>query len=77
MRAAHTESLAIPPNFQSRFGTAYLNELQAWIASIVLGEEPDGPSAWDGYAAAAVCEAGVASLESGRPVDVKLHERSL
>ena len=26
--------------------------------------------AWDGYAAAAVCEAAVASLESGRPVDV-------
>jgi len=76
LRAAHTESLAIPPNFQSRFGTAYLNELQAWIAS-VLGTEPDGASAWDGYAAAAACEAGVESLESGRPVDVKLHERSL
>ena len=28
------------------------------------------PRAWDGYAAAAVCEAAVASLESGRPVDV-------
>ena len=66
-RPTHAESLAIPPNFQSRFGTAYLNELQAWIASIVLGEEPDGPSAWDGYAAAAVCEAGVESLVVGAP----------
>ena len=27
------------------------------------GEEPSGPSAWDGYAAAAVCEAAVASSE--------------
>jgi len=74
LRTNHAESLAIPPNFQSRFGTAYLNELQAWVA-FVLGEESDGPSAWDGYAAAAVCEAGVASLSSGRPVDVRLVSR--
>ena len=40
------------------------------MAAIRRGEEPSGPSAWDGYAAAAVCEAAVASLESGRPVDV-------
>ena len=77
LRTNHAESLSIPPNFQARFGTAYLNELQAWVAAIVLGEEPDGPSAWDGYAAAAVCEAGVSSLSEGCPVDVKLHERSL
>jgi myo-inositol 2-dehydrogenase/D-chiro-inositol 1-dehydrogenase len=75
VRAAHAESRAIPPNFQSRFGVAYLNELQAWVASVVLGEEPSGPSAWDGYAAAAVCEAGVASLASGRPVDVGMDQR--
>ena len=32
----------------------------------------DGPDAWDGYAAAAVCEAGVQSLNSGRPVEVQM-----
>ena len=32
----------------------------------------DGPDAWDGYAAAAVCEAGVESLHSGRPVEVQI-----
>jgi myo-inositol 2-dehydrogenase/D-chiro-inositol 1-dehydrogenase len=72
LRAAHAESLAIPPGFRERFGVAYLNELQAWVASVAAGEEPSGPSAFDGYAAAAVCEAGVASLASGLPVDVKL-----
>jgi myo-inositol 2-dehydrogenase/D-chiro-inositol 1-dehydrogenase len=67
VRAAFAESRAIPPGFRERFGVAYLNELQAWVSG-----DPSGPSAWDGYAAAAVCEAGVASLESGRPVDVGL-----
>ena len=35
----------------------------------------DGPGAWDGYAAAAVCAAGVQSLETGQPVDVKMVTR--
>jgi myo-inositol 2-dehydrogenase/D-chiro-inositol 1-dehydrogenase len=74
LRTGKAESLALPPSFQQRFGTAYLDELQAWIASIALGEQPSGPSAWDGYAAAAVCEAAVESLESGAPVDVRLAE---
>jgi myo-inositol 2-dehydrogenase/D-chiro-inositol 1-dehydrogenase len=71
-RRDFTGSLSLPRGFQQRFGAAYVNELQAWVASIRLGEEPSGPSAWDGYAATAVCEAAVASLESGRPVDVNL-----
>jgi myo-inositol 2-dehydrogenase/D-chiro-inositol 1-dehydrogenase len=76
LRTDDAESLAIPPTFQRRFGTAYRNELQAWVAAIGSGEEPSGPSAWDGYAAAAVCEAAVESLESGMPVDVRLGRRA-
>jgi myo-inositol 2-dehydrogenase / D-chiro-inositol 1-dehydrogenase len=34
----------------------------------------DGPTAWDGYAAA-VCAAGVQSLETGQPVEVKMVTR--
>ena len=34
-----------------------------------------GPTAWDGYAAAAVCEAGVESLARGRPVEVEIADR--
>jgi myo-inositol 2-dehydrogenase / D-chiro-inositol 1-dehydrogenase len=72
VRTGHAESLAIPPGFRERFGVAYLNELQAWVASVAAGDAPDGPTAWDGYAAAAACEAAVSSLESGLPVDVTL-----
>jgi myo-inositol 2-dehydrogenase/D-chiro-inositol 1-dehydrogenase len=72
LRTDNAEALSIPRGFRERFGTAYLNELQAWVHAIARGVEPDGPSAFDGYAAAAVCEAAVASLESGRPVDVTL-----
>jgi myo-inositol 2-dehydrogenase/D-chiro-inositol 1-dehydrogenase len=72
LRTGNAETLGIPPGFRERFGTAYLNELQAWIHTIGRGVEPEGPVAYDGYAAAAVCEAAVASLESGRPVDVAL-----
>ena len=75
-RAAHRQRASrsrIPPGFRERFGTAYLNELQAWVArDRAAAWSRDGPSAFDGYAAAAVCEAAVASLESGRPVDVAL-----
>ena len=39
------------------------------------GVNVDGPTAWDGYAAAAVCEAGVRSLETGERVDVELAEK--
>jgi myo-inositol 2-dehydrogenase/D-chiro-inositol 1-dehydrogenase len=72
LRAGNAESLRIPPSFQQRFGTAYREELQSWIAAIATGADPTGPTAWDGYAAAAVCEAAVESLESGAPVDVRL-----
>jgi myo-inositol 2-dehydrogenase/D-chiro-inositol 1-dehydrogenase len=72
LRTGNAEAVSIPPGFRERFGTAYHNELQAWVHSIGRGVEPNGPSAFDGYAAAAVCEAAVASLESGRPVDVEL-----
>ena len=36
------------------------------------GQGPDGPSAWDGYAAQAVCDAGVKALYSGERVQIDL-----
>jgi myo-inositol 2-dehydrogenase / D-chiro-inositol 1-dehydrogenase len=68
--AAHIGADA-PTGFQERFGAAYVAELQTWVASIAEGT-PAGASAWDGYAAAAVCEAAYESLVTGRPVDVRL-----
>ena len=56
------------PSFVERFGQAYDIELQRWVDAAKAGTI-DGPSAWDGYAAVAVCEAGVLALRSG----VKFH----
>ncbi|HEX4587805.1 MAG TPA: Gfo/Idh/MocA family oxidoreductase [Mycobacterium sp.] len=65
----------ITPGFRERFGIAYDIEVQRWVDAVRSGVNVDGPTAWDGYAAAAVCEAGVRSLESGERVDVELAER--
>ena len=66
----------ITPGFRERFGQAYDTEFQRWVDAVLAGGTTgnyiDGPDAWDGYAAAAVCEAGVQSLHSGRPVEVQI-----
>lgn len=66
----------ITPGFRERFGQAYDTEFQRWVDAVHAGVNVDGPDAWDGYAAAAVCEAGVASLNSGLPVDVEMVDRA-
>ena len=69
----------ITPGFRERFGQAYDTEFQRWVDAVVAGagsaDCTDGPGAWDGYAASAVCEAGVESLNSGRAVEVKMVSR--
>jgi myo-inositol 2-dehydrogenase / D-chiro-inositol 1-dehydrogenase len=65
----------ITPGFRERFGRAYDTEIQRWVDAVRNGTCIDGPTAWDGYAAAAVCAAGVESLETGLPVDVHLADR--
>jgi myo-inositol 2-dehydrogenase/D-chiro-inositol 1-dehydrogenase len=62
----------VTPGFRERFGQAYDTEFQRWVDAVHAGVNVDGPDAWDGYAAAAVCEAGVESLHSGRPVEVQI-----
>ncbi|MFI9828666.1 Gfo/Idh/MocA family protein [Streptomyces sp. NPDC051913] len=64
----------IAQDFTDRFADAYDRELQAWADATHRGEVT-GPSVWDGYAAAAVCEAGVRSLTDGGRVEVELVER--
>jgi myo-inositol 2-dehydrogenase/D-chiro-inositol 1-dehydrogenase len=66
--------IELPPRFQERFAAAYTAELEAWVASIATGT-PAGASAWDGYAAAAVCEAAFDALSSGQPAEVRLAAR--
>jgi myo-inositol 2-dehydrogenase/D-chiro-inositol 1-dehydrogenase len=69
-----TRSTAIAPDFRQRFGRAYDIELQRWADAARRGTI-DGPGAWDGYAASAVCTAGVEALRSGRRTDVRLDAR--
>ncbi|KUN23330.1 inositol 2-dehydrogenase [Streptomyces antibioticus] len=64
----------IAQDFIDRFAEAYDRELQAWADATRRGEVT-GPSVWDGYAAAAVCEAGVRALTDGGRVEVELVER--
>nr|WP_296766455.1 Gfo/Idh/MocA family oxidoreductase [Rhodococcus sp. (in: high G+C Gram-positive bacteria)] len=70
----------ITPSFKERFGQAYDTEIQRWVNAVKAGAETgnyiDGPGAWDGYAAAAVCAAGVKSLETGERVAVEMVDRS-
>jgi myo-inositol 2-dehydrogenase/D-chiro-inositol 1-dehydrogenase len=66
----------ITPGFRERFGQAYDTEFQRWVDAVHAGTNVDGPTAWDGYAAAAVCEAGVQSLGSGQPVQVTMVDRA-
>jgi len=67
-------TVPVPMRFQDRFASAYVHELQGWVASIA-DSTPAGASAWDGYAAAAVCEATWRSLTTGRPTVVGLDHK--
>jgi myo-inositol 2-dehydrogenase/D-chiro-inositol 1-dehydrogenase len=60
---------AYPADWRPRFAEAYRLQNAAWLKSIETGN-PAGASAWDGYAATLVAEAGVRSLEISAPVSV-------
>ena len=66
----------ITPSFVERFGAAYDTELQRWVDAARPGTI-DGPGAWDGYAAVAVCEAGVEAVRTGAKVAVDMHPRPI
>jgi myo-inositol 2-dehydrogenase / D-chiro-inositol 1-dehydrogenase len=72
--AGAARSSSITPSFKERFGRAYDIELQRWVDAARRGEI-DGPGVWDGYAAAAVGEAGVEALRSGGRAEVRMAER--
>lgn len=64
----------VAPDFRVRFARAYDLEVQSWVDASRRGEVV-GPTSWDGYAATAVCTAGMESLAIGRPVKVDLADR--
>jgi myo-inositol 2-dehydrogenase/D-chiro-inositol 1-dehydrogenase len=56
-------------DWRPRFAEAYRLQNSAWLKSIETGK-PVGASAWDGYAATLIAEAGVESLATGAPARV-------
>ncbi|MER6070655.1 Gfo/Idh/MocA family oxidoreductase [Streptomyces sp. NPDC001817] len=64
----------VAQDYLVRFADAYDREVQAWVDATRRGEVT-GPSAWDGYAASAVAEAGVRALETGGRETVGLAPR--
>jgi myo-inositol 2-dehydrogenase/D-chiro-inositol 1-dehydrogenase len=72
LRRGGTVSGAVPEDWRQRFLGAYDRELQDWIDTVSAGRETTGPSAWDGYAAQVVCDAGVQALRRGDRVAIEL-----
>lgn len=57
-------------SFKTRFANAYDSQIQSWVNAIQQGKI-DGPSAWDGYLAAAAVEAGLQANLTGACVNVQ------
>ncbi|MFI6339339.1 Gfo/Idh/MocA family protein [Streptomyces sp. NPDC050535] len=64
----------VAQDYLVRFADAYDREVRAWVNATREGRVT-GPSAWDGYAASVVAEAGVRAQESGGRVTVELVPR--
>lgn len=74
IRASGVHATALAPDWRPRFAAAYRLQNQAWINSITTGN-PVGSSAWDGYVATTVTDAGVKSLKTGETVAIAYEKR--
>lgn len=57
-----------------RFPGAFVTEVQEWIDAVAAGRHT-GPTSWDGYAAAVVCDAGVQALTADAAVPVTMIDK--
>ncbi len=71
MSADRLQGTDLPADWRPRFADAYRLQAQGWIRSITSGQLV-GASLWDGYAAAAIAEAGIHSLREQRRVSIGL-----
>jgi myo-inositol 2-dehydrogenase/D-chiro-inositol 1-dehydrogenase len=72
--AAGQRASRVPVDWRDRFARAYDEELQDWLNAVAAGT-CTGPSAWDGYAAAAVTDAAISALRTGQRAAVFMPER--
>ena len=74
VRSSGINATTLAPDWRPRFAAAYRIQNQAWINSIATGK-PMGSSAWDGYVATTVTDAGVKSLKTGETVAIGYETR--
>jgi myo-inositol 2-dehydrogenase / D-chiro-inositol 1-dehydrogenase len=55
----------VPADWRERFALSYDLELREWVDTVAAARPPQGPSAWDGYAAQIVSDAALQSLHTG------------
>ncbi|MDA1361115.1 Gfo/Idh/MocA family oxidoreductase [Glycomyces luteolus] len=75
VRKAGRASAEVLQEFGDRFADAFDVELQEWVDRLIAGQEPTGPTSWDGFAATVVVDAAVRSLHSGGIVPIDLPPR--
>ncbi|MFF4255338.1 Gfo/Idh/MocA family protein [Streptomyces sp. NPDC001663] len=75
VRTAGRHSTTVLTDWVGRFADAFDTEFREWIANLAAGNEPVGPSAWDGYAATVITSATVQALNSGRIVSTDMKPR--
>lgn len=73
---ALANATAHPEDWRPRFAESYRLQNQAWARAIERGAPDEcAASAWDGYAAALVAEAGLRSLAAGGGVVIAMAEK--
>jgi myo-inositol 2-dehydrogenase/D-chiro-inositol 1-dehydrogenase len=74
LRSAGQLRTGVLQDWKHRFAAAFDLEFVEWVESMLDGAL-SGPSAWDGYAAAAIGDATVQALHSGRTVLTGVRDR--
>ena len=74
VRSENRHGGRVPVDWRDRFIRAYDAELQDWLNAVAAGTST-GPTAWDGYAAAAVTDAALEALRTGQRTAVSMPER--
>jgi myo-inositol 2-dehydrogenase / D-chiro-inositol 1-dehydrogenase len=74
VRAGNRYGGRVPTDWRDRFIRAYDTELQEWLNAVAAGTST-GPTAWDGFAAAAVTDAALEALRTGQRTAVTMPER--
>ncbi|MZG14165.1 Gfo/Idh/MocA family oxidoreductase [Streptomyces sp. SID5914] len=75
VRTAGQHSTEVLTDWVGRFVEAFNTEFREWITNLAAGNEPTGPSAWDGYAATVISNATVEARKSGRIITTDMKPR--